>query len=425
MAKKKYLKRADSKAAIQTYTPATKDETVYPDFSYQAVINMVNDDPVARGAINHFVDKFMEGDMAFLDRQTLEYKKNIQLRFQEKYKFRTEVIRKVALQLKLWNNAFIEVVRDTDGRVKSLNVLDAQDIKVITEPNGDPIEYRERNPNPQTGEYAKWTKEEVVWIKNGDRSIGYAPIDLRALWETLLAKSYVKRYVAWLWQTGQYRVLYNFKTGATDNDIDDFLTYLRRNDDNFKQPFPVKGEMETKILRDVKETDSITQLLKYYDSQTLILLRVPPIDAGIPDASGRSNSDAQSNNLSTTITSMKQLIADAINYDLFKKMNVGGYLIRFAPNDRFSEKMVFENLQIMQSLGMTNDVMEEYLQDKGIVWDTSEVFKEEPDLSQAGVPSTDNPRDLDTMPSRQGKSPGEANQKHAEPTSRPDQVGEQ
>lgn len=425
MAKKQYLKRSSSKASIRTYSPNTKEETVYPDFSYQAVINMVNDDPVARGALNHFVDKFMEGDMAILDRQTLKYKKDIQLRFQEKYQFRTEIIRKIVLQLKLWNNAFVELVRDSDGRVKSLNVLDAQNVKAITEPNGDPIRYQERSPNPKTGEYAKWSKQEIVWIKNGDRSIGYAPIDLRALWETLLAKSYVKRYVAWLWKTGQYRVLYNFKSGANDGDIDDFLTFHRQHDDNFKQPFPIKGDMETKVLRDVKETDSITSLLKYYDSQTLILLRVPPIDAGIPDASGRSNSDAQSNNLSTTITSMKQLVADAINYDLFRKMNVGGYLLRFAPNDRFNEKMVFENLQIMQSVGMTKDVMEEYLQDKGIVWGSTEIFNEEPDLSQAGVPNTDNPRDLDTMPSRQGKSPGEGNQKQDAPTSRPDQVGEQ
>lgn len=317
----------------------------------------------------------------------------------------------------LFNNVFIEIVRDTDNKVVSLNILDSLNVKPITKPNGDPIRYSSRVPNPETGEYAEWLADDIVWIKLGDRSVGYAPVDLRALWENLQAKSYLIRYIAWLHKTGQYRVLYNF-TKATDQDIEDFLTYTRLNDSDFRSPSIAKGEIETKVLRDMKETDSLVNLLKYYDNQTLVLLRLPPVDAGIPDASGRSNADQQSNNLSTTITASKKALEDCINFDLFSKISLSNKLIVFAPNDRFSEKTVFENIQIMSSINMTKEAMKEYMFDKGMVWKTKKLFEDKPDFMMGG----DNPRKLDTMPSRQGKSAGEGNKPQAQVTTRPDQL---
>lgn len=421
--RKNYIKQSDSKDSLRTYTWNKDIATVYPDFSYQLVVNMVDDDPIARGAINHFVDKCMEGNYSILNRTTKKVDLDEEDRLQEKYQFRTEILRKIFLQGKMFNQAFVENVKITGNQVKALNVLDTMNVDPITKPNGDPIKYRSKQPHPVTGKYPEWTTEEITWIKFGDRSTGFAPLDFKALYENLCMKSWIKRYVGWLWKTGQYRLLYNFKN-ASSADVEDFLAYGRRNDDNFRVPFVMKGEMESKLLRDMKEQESIELFLKYLDGQTLILLRIPPIDAGIPDASGRSNSDAQSNNLGTTITSAKKIVEDKINFDLFTKMNKGNKLIKFAPNDRFAVKQVFENVQMMQSMNFTDEAMEEYMGDTGIFF-KSKLFKK-PEPMMMGTSA--NPRSLDNMPSRTGKGVGEANKNigtGAESTTRPNQLKKQ
>jgi hypothetical protein len=245
-----------------------------------------------------------------------------------------------------------------------------------------------------------------------------APVDLRALYETLKTKEWVVRFVAWLWETGQYRLLYNFDAAVAEQNILDFVAQSRRNDSNFAAPSIAQGKLETKILRDIKETDSISNFLKYLDNQILIAMRIPPIDAGIPDASGRSNADAQSNNLGSHVLGMKKIVEDAISFDLFPKINKGNSLFKFAPNDRFSEKQVFEVLQMMKAMGMTDDVCIEYMQDRGIFWKTEEIFVDPMDAQE----QIDNPRSLDTAPSRQGKGTGEANKKQDTVTTRQDQL---
>lgn len=403
MGKRKYIKRSDSREPIRNFVLNKDHATVFPDFSFDTAMNAIDSDPVARGAFNHFVDKCMEGGYNIIKKDTNEVDEKEILRLQQKFKFRTEILRKIFTMLKLYNNCFIEIVRDTKG-TKALNIIDSSNVEPITKPNGDPIKYRSKRPNPVTGDYIFWNKDELVWIKLGDRTKGFAPVDIKALYETLLSKEYVRRYVAWLWKTGQYRILYNFKN-STSQDVEDFLTYSRKVDESFQLPSISKGEMETKVLRDLKETDSIIGLLSYYDSQTLIALRVPPIDAGIPDASGRSNADAQSNNLATHVISIKKIVEDAINWDLFPKISKSANLLIFAPSDRFHEKQIFETVQIMQSMSMTPEAMKEYFNSKGMYW-KSTLFNPLPD--PADLMAGGNPRDKDTAPSRKGKGAGAA-----------------
>jgi hypothetical protein len=414
----KFIKRSYSRETLRTYTPNNIAPTVYADFSFDAVLKMIENDPVARGGVNHFIDKCMEGDYSVITRDSHKYDDVFELLLDEKYQFRANILRKTFLMLKLFNNVFIEIVRDTDNNTKQLNVLDSTNIDVITEPNGDLIKCRSKVPDINTGKYVEWLAKDIVWIKMGDRTQGYAPVDLRALWENLLAKDYMRQYVGWLWKTGQYRVLYNFKNGASDKDVIDFLVYTRRAQDNPSSPIIAKGEMETKLLRDMKETQSLVELFKYYDGQTLVLLRVPPTDAGMPDASGRANSDSQSNNFCTSVIGIKKLVEDKINFELFPKIKSGNSLLKFSPCDRFAEKKVFEALQIMKTIGFTNEAMTEYLNDNGMY------FKEDLFLSAL----EQNPAMLqqatqnDTAPSRTGKGAGEGNKKQSTVSTRENQM---
>ena len=399
---KKYLKRANSKNQLSTFSQQSKQEaTVFPNFTLSKVIQMVESDPVARGALNHFVDKAMEADYAVINRKTRAYDKDFELTLDEKYNFRHEVIRKIFLMGKLFNNVYLEIIRADDGKTKAINVLDSQSIKPNTEPNGDPLNYTSRVPNQRTGKTAEWTKEDIVWIKFGDRTVGYAPVDMKALWTNLLTKEYVNRYVAWLWQTGQYRLIYNFKS-AGKQDIEDWMAYNNRHDNSFKSPFITKGEMEVKVLRDMKEQNDITEYLKYLDNQTVILLRIPPVDVGIPESSGRSNADAQGNNLNTHIRSWQKAVEDSINFMLFPKINKGNSLLKFGPVDRFTEQMILKNIQVMKAAGMTNEACQEYLEDNGLFF--GEKLFMDPVVEEAGAEGQPaNPAEKDNFVSRQRK----------------------
>lgn len=403
MAKEKSIskavtKNAESKAPLASFVTADWAPTLVPDFNLDQLIRLIDADPVASGALNHFVDKFIEGDYAIIKRDTGKYDKKFEDDLLYNHQFEDAILKRLALLGKLFNNVFIEIVRDEDGVTpKNLNVLDTTQVDAVTRPNGDLIRLKSKIPNPSTGEYAVWDREDLVWLKFGNRDGGYAHIDGRALWGTLQAKGFVQRFVSWLWQTGQYRVVHNF-TASDRKSLNDFVAMNKKTERDYTKPFLAGGEYKHTVLRDMVETQHLVELLKYYDSQILILMRIPPIDAGIPDASGRSNADAQSNNLAAHIKSFKKTVTAGVN-ELFKKMNKGNNAIVFAPNDKFEFKMVLENVQMMKAAGFEDDVITEYMRDNGVVWQASKVFTEA-EMMQS---NPDNPRELDKYPSRQGK----------------------
>ncbi len=412
--RKKYIKREDSKNALRTFSFSRNSATIFPDFDLDQVLTLIDSDPIARGAYTAYIDSFMEGGYAILDKKDLSYDQAFEQKLDEEYNFEEEVVRGFAIMGKFSKNVFLEIVRKSDNSVKALYILDSNAIAPVTKPNGDIIKYVGKVPNPLTGVIPEWQADEIVWYKLEDRKRGFATVDLKTLWNNLQAKNWLSRYVAWLFKTGQYRIIYNFKN-ASDKDVEDFLAYARRHAENFDAPFIAKGELESKVLRDMKEIGDLIALLKYYDSQTLVAMRMPPIDAGIPDASGRSNADAQDNSLSTHLTSMKKVFANTTNHKLFPLMNKGQSMIKFSPNNRFEEKQVIDNIVAMKKAGMTEEILREYLQDRGMFYGSKKLFDIVP---LAGVPGQNDPN----AASRQPKGPqgtGEA------ASTRPDQVGAQ
>lgn len=397
---KKPIKREDSKDSLRAFIWSGKDPknaTILPSFDLKLAEDMVRSDPISQGSLNHFVDKCMEGGYTLLKRDTKKVSSDEKERLEEEYQFRKQIIEKSFIIGKLFGNVFIEIVRRTDNTVKSLNILDSANIEPITKPNGDPIKYVSKIPNPVTKKHPEWNTDEVVWLKFYDKSQGWGPVNLEALYQTLLWKQYVRRYVSWLWETGQYRVLYNFSK-TRDEDINDFLVYAKRNDENFKAPFVTKGEMQKFMVREIGETDNIVRLLKWLDEQILVLMRIPPIDAGFPDASGRSNADAQSNNLNTHVKNFRKTVEDGINYLLFPKIHKGNTFLKFGPTDRFQLKQVFDTVNIMKNMGMTEKAIKEFMSRQGVYFETDELFEkpEETEPESKAVME----KDIDTMPSR-------------------------
>ena len=78
MANKSTIKRANSKEPIRNFTINEWSASVLPSMSFDALLQMVDADPVVSGAVNHYVDKSMEGDWAIVKRDSGVYEKEFE-----------------------------------------------------------------------------------------------------------------------------------------------------------------------------------------------------------------------------------------------------------------------------------------------------------------------------------------------------------
>jgi len=420
----KLVKKANSRQSLRAFVNNSSGATILPDYSFSVVNGMIESDPVASGAVKHFVDKVVEGGFSVLKKDTLVIDETFEKELLYDFSWNTNIIKKITLIGKLYSNVFLEIVRGSTGKAINFNVLDSTNIEPITKSNGDPLKYKSKVPNPGTKTYSEWDAKDIVWFKFDGRTNGWAEVDIKALYTVLMQKNYINRFISWAWMTGQYRVVHNFKTSSSSV-VQDFMAYNAKVDDDFTKPFIAGGEYHNSILRDMKEIDSLQDYLKYLDNQIVILLRVPPIDVGIPDSSGRSNADAQSNNLVTTVKSFKLTIADG-NNELFRKINHGNNILVFKPSDRFEESMIFENVRSLKNIGMTDDALKEYMTSKGIVFKTKTLFEKFEDPKSGNKFNNPLPTsDPEAAPSRERKGVGQANNKIGtgnEGTTRDDQL---
>lgn len=427
MAKKKYLKdvplkRDDSKDQILNYSFSTSSQTVFPNFNLSKVTEMMDNDPVARGAFSAYVDKCMEGGYSILKRNTKELDEAEQLRMEEKWMFNTKVLRKLFIQLKLYNNAFVEIIRNSKKEVTDVNVLDTENIEPITEPNGDPVMYKSRSIPAGSNEQPTWDEEEIVWYKLNDVSRGWAPVDLKALYTTLLTKEYVLRFMAWLWKTGQYRLTYQFNSGVANRDINDFLAMARKLDFDFSKPSIYKGEGVAQVLRGMQENESAVKMLEYLDQQILISMRIPGIDAGFMNSGSRSDTDGAKSTLSTHVKSVKSIIADYTNFTLFPRINKSNSFLLFKPTDRLDTAKILDMVTVMSNLGMTDQAKKELLVQEGLAFSGKEWFKPDEDK-----PTRSTTGQALGAESREGKTEGDMNEQIGtgeESTTRQDQMEE-
>jgi hypothetical protein len=79
--------------------------------------------------------------------------------------------------------------------------------------------------------------------------------------------------------------------------------------------------------------------------------------------------------------------------------------------------------QVLVSMNVKDEVVQEFLFDKGFVFKQKKIFKD-PQIDQvtSAFNRVKNPRDKDMAPSRLGKLPGESNTKQEEVTTREDQL---
>lgn len=349
-----------------------------PDFDIKKALNVIRNDPTVKGAIVTLVDKALEGSWGVTGVDKKSRQKSLELKLRQ-LKF-NQVIRKVLFNLILYNNVFIEIVKKGD-EVTDLNVLETTLMKINALDNGDITSFYQDIGGDRAN--PTWDPEKIVFIKLDDINNNvWSDISIRSLYDTVVLKDTIRQWLSWFFKTNQMRGVYAIKN-SSDAKVKEFVSFLKQSEKDVTKPMVLMGEVTYQTLNDFSEKGkSIIDLMVWCDEQILQLLQVPPIAVGVPDSSGRSNSVEQNQALNTRVKSLHNLLEESFSYDLFPKIGFGKNEFTFSVVDNLVMEQALNNIQLMRNAMFTEEAMQEYLENVGVVFATSNVFKDPVEMAQ-------------------------------------------
>jgi len=367
-----------------------------PKFDRDKVLEDIRTDSTVISAITTLVDKSLENGWRL---EGKDKKSNLKTNTEKLKEMRfNKLLRQILYNIYAYNNAFIENVKDGNGNVKELHLLETTTTEPLATEHGEIVGYIQNNV--KGGQ--EWTPDQVTHIAVNTLTTGiWGEIDLQSVHTSVLIKQYVMAYIGWLTGTNQLRGFYNIKD-ASDNNVKDLISHLRKLETDINKPLVAAGEIEYTLLRDFAEGSTLLEVMTFCDNNIRTLLQVPPISLGQPDSSNRSNSDTQEGSLYTRIKSIFMLVEDSFDYDLFPKIGMGKTHFVFNPVNRIAVSRIIENAMKLKEMNVEDSVMEEYLKFEGFPIKVK--FKKIEDMVPQG-----NNNDLD--PSRRGKLEDESSKK--------------
>ena len=387
----------------------------YPDFEPDTAFKVIQNDPVVKAALIKKVDKTVESGWRLVAKDGKSRKEGLEKQLSE-LRF-NRVLRKILFHSYLYNNAFVEVVKQ-NGKVTDLNVLDPANIEIITELNGDVKGYKQKNITSSTDVIPSWTPDQVWHFALNDiRNNVWAEFDIKAIFETVLLKEKVRNWLYWFFKTNQLKGIFNIK-GAGEKSIKDFLSYYKASSDNPDKPLILEGELDYQILRKFADDGkSMLDLLDWCDAQILSLMQVPPLAVGKMDTSGRSNATEAFGAMYSAIYAVQELLEEEFTYELFPKMGFDKVSFEFGIIDYINEERVFKIVTMMKQAQFKDEIIAEWLSSQGLQFNTMDIFN--PLMEQN--PNAPKMQD-DTAPSRQRKASDAPNKSYVTPTTREDQI---
>jgi len=180
-------------------------------------------------------------------------------------------------------------------------------------------------------------------------------------------KHEIENLIVTLFKTNKFRDAWNIKSATQENQKKDFLEILKIARDFPDRELAFEGEIEKIAGREIKDLESLVALLDYCRQEILTLMRVPPIIAGIPDNSNRSNSEVQARKaFDTRIKSIQATLADEISKEMFYLMGWSSATLEFPPIDKRAEKDDIEIIMALKTIGLDSDSLLQYIRDVGI-----------------------------------------------------------
>lgn len=416
------IKNADSRGASFNYhlgDGTSKDAFGSigdrPEFEFDKVDEILENEPIVRAAVVSLTDKVMESDYWLEPENQKSGVDDLRERLrQTKY---YNHLRQVIMNLVLYNNCYEEIVKDDNGKVEHLNTLEFAFTEPVTEKNGDLRFFKQDIPHGTSEEkITRWEPEEVVHYRLDRFNTSTVPSsNLQALWDTVLIKDYIRQWEQWFFRTNQQRPVVGVET-ADKKSIDAFISTLEKLEKNIRAVIPIKGEFQVEPLQNYGElSENIDQLRDWCDMQILMCLQVPPIVVGKPNESGRSDAAEQRKNLYTRVNAIQKVVQEHVNSEMLPKAGFSRVRFHWGSLDNTTEKKIFENAKIMRNANFTPEAINHYLQNEGMDFGAvDKVLMDKDDLAQmsnsdmaTGDESQIGNESADEAPSRQRQREGE------------------
>jgi hypothetical protein len=385
-----------------------------PEFDREKALDAVRKDSTVMAALNTLVDNSVVKGYQLMGedgKSNLEPAKKVlgKLRF-------NKLLRQIFYNLYAYNNVFIENVKDGNGKIKELHVLETTFIQPVANAHGEVQGYVQLIPNGKAEDYPSWTPDEVTHISITKLTTNiWGEIDVEAVYTSVLVKQYIYAFLGWLFGTNQFRGFYNIEE-ANEDQVKEFLSLLKRGQLDIEKPVIARGKINYQLLRNFDDGEKYISLLNKCDTNILNLMQVPQISIGLAGDSNRSNSDAQERSLAIRIKSVQNVVEDECRYDLFPKIGFDKLIIEFDEIEDSKIEKLLEIVERMKNIGFNMKVVEEFLREQGFPIEGKLLDK---DLYEVAKKSDD------MFPSRKGKLNGEGNDKIGsgeEGTTRKDQL---
>lgn len=367
----------------------TFENAIQPSQSLDTLKELFLKDPEVQAALTTRVNAILSS--GYTIEGTERQKKDSENKL-KKVGFNKSFLRQLVLNYILYNHVFVENVKGQE-----VHLLETTQMEIDADKHGEIINFIQR---PNTGENIVFSPDEVTYITPNKLTTGvWGYLELESLFRAVNTKNFIEKFIGYLAETNQWRNVMRVN-GMDDDEIKNMLSYYRSTSYNPTVPFTFKGDkegFETYPMRDASELNHFIQMLEYQRTKILMLLKVPPIMIGVPDNSNRSNSDSQMKAFSMNVSSDREILAEAFNNDLFKKIGVSG-VFSWNPIDKHSEKDDIEIAEKLVNMGADKDQIELFLRNAGLDLPVGKLFKEVEPMQDPTVKKS-----MDQFPSRQKK----------------------
>ena len=392
-----------------------------PDFDRDEALRMIRKDYAVQTAITKLVDKTIENGYDF---SAEDNKSNLDSFNETRRKIRLD--REMVswlYQLYGYQNCFIEIVNDGNNKIKELHTLETTQTEPVLTANGEIKGYVQTIPYDNT-EPIFWNPDEVTHIKLNMLTTGaWSDLEIQSIWTSVLIKQYIMQYFGWKYGTNQLRPLYNIKE-ASDDDVKDFLSYWKGVQKDISKPLIFDGKVEKIMMAECTEEQPLLSVLQMMDENIYSVLGVPPIASNETGQSNRSSADQQIKMMAVRIKYVQRMIKEALENDLFPKMNFNKIKINWKPVIKSDISTVMETAERMKNIGIKIELIEKFLIDEGF-YDEKEIFDKELEQQKKEMMPGMGQKSEDMYPSRTRKPEGESNKQIGtgeESTTRKDQL---
>ncbi len=289
----------------------------------------------------------------------------------------------------IYKNSFTELASNPSGEIESLNLIKTDEVEIVNSPNGIVTNYLQL-PTNQEGSVKQvitLPAERILHIAYNRYSTSlWGVSELITLIPVLHKKRLIEDFIAWLFESNQFRSVIKIPSGVNDDDVEVYLEMLKNGMKNPTNFLVLQGDEATVTsLRAFEGFRELLSMLDYYQSKINKLLQLPPLEMGNVESSNRSSSEYQVRYAYYShIESLLKRKADQINNELFPRLGIKNVIFVNNLVDDISKKDLLENAQKLLSLNADVEKLNEWIIEQGL--NIPKGLLKEPEDDFEGVP---------------------------------------